>query len=34
MGTCERDGVTYTICDLPGAYSLSAMSEEERITQD
>ena len=34
VGTCERDGVTYTVCDLPGAYSLSAMSEEERITQD
>lgn len=34
VGTCEREGVTYTICDLPGAYSLSAMSEEERITQD
>lgn len=34
LGTCVRDGVTYTICDLPGAYSLSAMSEEERITQD
>ena len=33
-GTCERGGVAYTICDLPGAYSLSAMSEEERITQD
>ena len=34
LGTCERGGVTYTICDLPGAYSLSAMSEEERITQE
>ncbi|MBP3892540.1 MAG: ferrous iron transport protein B [Atopobiaceae bacterium] len=34
LGTCERDGVSYTVCDLPGTYSLSAMSEEERITQD
>lgn len=34
LGSCVRDGTTYTICDLPGTYSLSAMSEEERITQD
>lgn len=34
LGSCVRDGITYTICDLPGTYSLSAMSEEERITQD
>ena len=34
LGTCQRGGVTYAICDLPGTYSLSAMSEEERITQD
>ena len=34
LGTCTRGGTTYTLCDLPGAYSLSAMSEEEQITQD
>ncbi len=34
LGTAVRDGVTYTVCDLPGTYSLSAMSDEERITQD
>ena len=34
LGTCERGGTTYTICDLPGTYSLSAMSDEERVTQD
>lgn len=34
LGTCTRGGTTYTICDLPGAYSLSAMSDEEQITQD
>ncbi len=34
LGTCTRGGTTYTICDLPGAYSLSAMSEEEQVTQD
>ena len=33
LGTCTRGGTTYTICDLPGAYSLSAMSEEEQVTQ-
>ena len=26
LGSCVRDGVTYEVCDLPGAYSLSAMS--------
>ncbi|ACV22791.1 Ferrous iron transport protein B [Slackia heliotrinireducens] len=33
LGTCTRSGTTYTVCDLPGAYSLSAMSDEEQITQ-
>lgn len=34
LGTCTRGGTTYTVCDLPGAYSLSAMSDEEQVTQE
>lgn len=33
LGTFERDGVKFKVCDLPGAYSLSAQSDEERVTQ-
>lgn len=33
-GTFTRDGVTYSIVDLPGSYSLSANSDEEIVTRD
>ncbi len=33
-GTFQRNGTTLNIIDLPGAYSLTANSEEERITRD
>lgn len=33
-GYFTRDGVRYTVADLPGTYSLSANSEEEIITRD
>ncbi len=33
-GTLVRDGVRLRIVDLPGTYSLSANSEEERIARD
>jgi ferrous iron transport protein B len=33
-GTLARDGVRLRIVDLPGTYSLSANSEEERIARD
>lgn len=33
-GEFTANGTSYTVCDLPGAYSLSAMSEEERVTRD
>jgi ferrous iron transport protein B len=33
-GTYERDGTTFHIVDLPGTYSLTAASVEERITRD
>ena len=32
-GHFTANGTRYTVCDLPGAYSLSAMSEEERVTR-
>jgi len=34
IGTFTRDGECYTLVDLPGTYSLTANSEEERITRD
>ena len=34
LGTCTRGGTTYAVCDLPGAYSLSAVSDEEQVTQE
>lgn len=33
-GTLVREGVPLRVVDLPGTYSLSAHSEEERITRD
>jgi ferrous iron transport protein B len=33
-GQCSTCGVTFTIIDLPGTYSLTAYSEEEAITRD
>ncbi|WP_416241708.1 FeoB small GTPase domain-containing protein [Eggerthella sinensis] len=33
-GSFSRDGVDFTVCDLPGTYSLSANSEEEVVTRD
>ncbi|MCR4689116.1 MAG: ferrous iron transport protein B [Saccharofermentans sp.] len=33
-GTFEHNGVSYTIADLPGSYSLSANSDEEIVTRD
>lgn len=33
-GYFTKDGVQYTVVDLPGTYSLSANSEEEVITRD
>lgn len=32
-GTFTANGTRYSVCDLPGTYSLSAQSEEERVTQ-
>ena len=32
-GTFTANGTSYTVCDLPGTYSLSAQSEEERVTR-
>jgi ferrous iron transport protein B len=32
-GTCTRNGETFHIADLPGAYSLSAFSPEEQIAE-
>lgn len=34
LGSFERKGRSYEVCDLPGSYSLSAQSDEERVTQD
>ncbi len=34
QGDFIQNGVRYTVVDLPGAYSLLATSEEERITRD
>lgn len=34
MGTFVDGDTEFTVCDLPGAYSLSAQSDEERVTQD
>lgn len=33
-GTFSHDGVSYTVVDLPGSYSLSANSDEEIVTRD
>lgn len=33
-GTFEHNGITYTLADLPGSYSLSANSDEEVVTRD
>ena len=33
-GTLERDGIRLRFIDLPGTYSLSAHSEEERVARD
>jgi len=33
-GTLDHDGVTLDLVDLPGTYSLTANSEEERIARD
>src|SRR5512140_2131132 len=33
-GTCEIDGRSATIVDLPGTYSLSSLSPDERVAQD
>jgi ferrous iron transport protein B len=33
-GTCEIDGRSTTIVDLPGTYSLSSLSPDERVAQD
>lgn len=33
-GGFSRGGVDFTVCDLPGTYSLSANSEEEVVTRD
>ncbi|RPI28014.1 MAG: ferrous iron transport protein B [Chloroflexota bacterium] len=33
-GICQREGICVSIVDLPGAYSLTANSEEERIARD
>jgi ferrous iron transport protein B len=33
-GTYERDGVAFHVVDLPGTYSLTASSVEERIARD
>ena len=33
-GTLQHDGVTLDLVDLPGTYSLTANSEEERIARD
>ncbi len=33
-GTYQRDGTTFQIVDLPGTYSLTAASAEERIARD
>ncbi|MEA3397496.1 MAG: FeoB small GTPase domain-containing protein, partial [Chloroflexota bacterium] len=33
-GTCTHDGQKFTLVDLPGTYSLTANSEEERIARD
>lgn len=33
-GSFTRNGVSYELADLPGAYSLSANSEEEIVTRD
>jgi len=34
IGTFTHNGRQYTVVDLPGTYSLTANSEEERITRD
>ncbi len=34
VGTLEHEGQTFELIDLPGTYSLTANSEEERITRD
>lgn len=33
-GSFSERGINFLVCDLPGAYSLSAQSDEERITQE
>ena len=33
-GYFKKDGVSYTVVDLPGSYSLSANSDEEIVTRD
>ncbi|MBN1944522.1 MAG: ferrous iron transport protein B [Bradymonadales bacterium] len=33
-GTCVRDGVRFEILDLPGSYSLTSYTPEERIAQE
>ncbi len=33
-GTLQHDGMTLQLVDLPGTYSLTANSEEERIARD
>ncbi len=34
VGSLEHEGLTFELIDLPGTYSLTANSEEERITRD
>jgi ferrous iron transport protein B len=33
-GTCEIDRLSVTVADLPGTYSLSSLSPDERVAQD
>ena len=33
-GVCEVDGFTVNVTDLPGTYSLSSLSPDERVAQD
>ena len=34
QGMCQQNGKTYRLVDLPGTYSLSPHSEEERVARD
>jgi len=34
VGLCQEEGVPLVLVDLPGTYSLTAGSEEERVTRD